>query len=77
MSVAAELHDVLPYLFKLALQEKTLYWRIGVALMCLVLSKTAGLMCPLMLKQAVDAFAVHAGAPLATILSAVTGYIVM
>lgn len=40
---AATLKDVLPYLAKLALSEKQLYWRMALALVCMVTSKAAGL----------------------------------
>lgn len=47
--------DVFPYLAKLALSEKTLYWRLAAALALMVLSKVAGLMAPVYFKNAVDA----------------------
>eukprot|EP00882_Tetradesmus_deserticola_P029132 GHRQ01032557.1.p1 GENE.GHRQ01032557.1~~GHRQ01032557.1.p1 ORF type:complete len:164 (-),score=29.10 GHRQ01032557.1:12-503(-) len=36
------LTDVLPYLFKLALSEKQLKWRLGAAFACMLVSKAAG-----------------------------------
>eukprot|EP00882_Tetradesmus_deserticola_P017533 GHRQ01018783.1.p1 GENE.GHRQ01018783.1~~GHRQ01018783.1.p1 ORF type:complete len:477 (+),score=203.35 GHRQ01018783.1:760-2190(+) len=48
------LTDVLPYLFKLALSEKQLKWRLGAAFACMLVSKAAGLSGPLFLKAAVD-----------------------
>jgi hypothetical protein len=39
---SATLSRVLPYLAKLALSEKQLSWRLGVAFMCMVTSKAAG-----------------------------------
>lgn len=39
---SATLFRVLPYLAKLALSEKQLSWRLGVAFMCMVTSKAAG-----------------------------------
>jgi hypothetical protein len=33
---------VLPYLWNLALAEKQMAWRIGVAFMCMLMSKAAG-----------------------------------
>jgi hypothetical protein len=36
------LTDVLPYLFKLALSEKQLKWRLGAAFACMLASKAAG-----------------------------------
>jgi hypothetical protein len=36
------LTDVLPYLFKLALSEKQLSWRLGAAFVCMLVSKAAG-----------------------------------
>jgi len=49
------LMDVFPYLAKLALSEKTLYWRLAGALALMVISKVAGLMAPMYFKHAVDA----------------------
>ncbi|CAD7699830.1 unnamed protein product [Ostreobium quekettii] len=50
----AGLLDVIPYLGRLALTDPALYWRVGLAMTCLVLSKTAGLVSPFFLKQAVE-----------------------
>lgn len=39
----ATLKDVLPFLCTLALSERQLYWRMGLALVCMVASKVSGL----------------------------------
>ncbi|GAB4819537.1 hypothetical protein N2152v2_006583 [Parachlorella kessleri] len=52
---SARLVDVLPYLVRLALGDPQLHWRLGVAMVLLLASKSAGLMAPMYFKQAVDA----------------------
>jgi ABC-type multidrug transport system fused ATPase/permease subunit len=46
---------VLPYLLKLALSEKRMYWRLGLAMFLMLCSKSAGLASPIFMKQAVNA----------------------
>lgn len=51
---SATLTSVMPYLGKLALQDGNLYWRVGAAMVALVVSKLAGLLAPICFKSAVD-----------------------
>jgi hypothetical protein len=37
------LSSILPYLFQLAMAEKQMSWRVGVAFICMLTSKAAGL----------------------------------
>ncbi|GMH35638.1 hypothetical protein BSKO_03506 [Bryopsis sp. KO-2023] len=53
----ATLGKILPYLTKVALTERKLYWRLAGALLCMVVSKVSGLVAPVLLKDAVDALA--------------------
>lgn len=57
---SSDFMHVLPYLAKLALSEKTLYWRLAIALALMVLSKATGLLAPVYFKHAVDALGKNA-----------------
>ncbi|GFR51367.1 hypothetical protein Agub_g13792, partial [Astrephomene gubernaculifera] len=59
------LYDVVPYLLRLALQERHLVWRLGAAMCCMVVAKMAGVLLPMAFKDAVDALAAAGLAPLA------------
>lgn len=62
----ANLTEVLPYLAQLALSEKQLYWRLGLAMICIVGSKAAALVGPWTFKLAIDALSASvASVPLA------------
>mmetsp|Transcript_18042 Transcript_18042/g.50463 ORF Transcript_18042/g.50463 Transcript_18042/m.50463 type:complete len:853 (+) Transcript_18042:34-2592(+) len=69
---ASTFTHVLPYLVRLALEERALLWRVGLAFLCLLFSKSAGLMCPIMIRDAVNSFAQHAAAPAAVAAAAAT-----
>jgi hypothetical protein len=58
---SATLGDVLPYIAKLALADRQLYWRATAALLALLFSKAAGLIAPWYFKTAVDAMGVAGG----------------
>jgi len=51
---SATLTSVIPYLGKLALQDGNLHWRVGAAMVALLVSKSAGLLAPICFKSAVD-----------------------
>ncbi|KAF5840263.1 hypothetical protein DUNSADRAFT_17366 [Dunaliella salina] len=69
---ASTFTHVLPYLIRLASEERALLWRVGLAFMCLLFSKSAGLMCPIMIRDAVNSFAQHAAAPAGVAAAAAT-----
>ncbi|KAK9905738.1 hypothetical protein WJX75_005420 [Coccomyxa subellipsoidea] len=52
---SSKLLDVLPYLVKLAVSDRQLWWRLGASVFLMLLSKSSGLMAPIFLKNAVDA----------------------
>ncbi|GIL88785.1 hypothetical protein Vretimale_19621 [Volvox reticuliferus] len=52
---SGDLRDVVPYLLRLALQERHLAWRMAAAISCMVVGKLAGISLPLAFKSAVDA----------------------
>ncbi|EIE23470.1 ABC family transporter: mitochondrial ATM1-like protein [Coccomyxa subellipsoidea C-169] len=52
---SSKLLDVLPYLVKLAVSDRQLWWRLGASVALMLLSKSSGLMAPIFLKNAVDA----------------------
>ncbi|GLI64414.1 hypothetical protein VaNZ11_007620 [Volvox africanus] len=52
---SGNLQDVVPYLLRLALQERHLAWRMAAAISCMVVGKLAGISLPLAFKCAVDA----------------------
>ena len=58
----ASFAQVMPYLASLALSERQMWWRLALAFACMVVSKAAGLSCPLFLKKAVDALTAAAAA---------------
>lgn len=57
---SSSLLDVFPYLARLALSERSLYWRLALALFLMVASKVAGLLAPVYFKHAVDAMGQNA-----------------
>ncbi|EFJ51759.1 hypothetical protein VOLCADRAFT_103403 [Volvox carteri f. nagariensis] len=58
---SGSLQDVVPYLLRLALQERHLAWRLAAAVCCMVVAKLAGISLPLVFKSAVDAMSVSGG----------------
>ncbi|GJP48473.1 hypothetical protein CLOM_g7750 [Closterium sp. NIES-68] len=67
---------VLPYLWRLAADDRSLRWRILVALLLLVAGKTAGLAGPLMFKRALDALTNAQGLTRKAIIAALAALVV-
>ncbi|KAJ9528985.1 hypothetical protein QJQ45_000551 [Haematococcus lacustris] len=68
---------VIPWLVKLAVAESKSWWRIALAFMCLVGSKFAGMMCPVMIKNAIDAFSAGPNQPAQLIVSTATKFVLL
>ncbi|KAL6753645.1 hypothetical protein V8C86DRAFT_448357 [Haematococcus lacustris] len=68
---------VIPWLVKLAVAESKSWWRIALAFMCLVGSKFAGMMCPVMIKNAIDAFSAAPNQPAQLIVSTATKFVLL
>ncbi|GBF89046.1 metal ABC transporter permease [Raphidocelis subcapitata] len=71
---SASPRDVAGYLVRLALGERKMMWRVGLAFVFMVVSKAAGLAGPLWLKCAVDRLAAGGGDALAGAVRAIVTY---